>query len=156
MSRQTPPPPDDAMTDLFFSFQGRINRQLYWLAVGFMTALLVALANIDYEAGKSKINVIGLITLVALFAAMWASLALAAKRLHDRDKSNWWMVIFYLIPAVLRFFAEEMGGAGIVFTLVSLGFTLWGFVEVGFMRGTSGPNRYGPDPLDMSRAVAQS
>jgi uncharacterized membrane protein YhaH (DUF805 family) len=143
------------MTDLFFSFRGRINRQLYWLAVAFITALLVALANIDFEAGESKINAIGLITLVALFAAMWASLALAAKRLHDRDKSTWWMIIFYLIPAILRVFAEEMGGAGIIFTLVSLGLTLWGFVEVGFMRGTSGPNRYGPDPLDMSRAVAQ-
>jgi uncharacterized membrane protein YhaH (DUF805 family) len=143
------------MTDLFFSFQGRLNRYPYWLAVAFMTALMIALANIDFELGEPEIKIVGLVTLVALMVVAWASLALAAKRLHDRDKSNWWLVVFYVVPALLDTIGERLGGIGIVFTLVGLGVWVWGLVEVGFLRGTAGPNRYGPDPLDMSRAVAQ-
>jgi hypothetical protein len=28
-------------------------------------------------------------------------------------------------------------------------------VEIGFARGTQGPNRFGPDPLDATKADAQ-
>jgi uncharacterized membrane protein YhaH (DUF805 family) len=31
--------------------------------------------------------------------------------------------------------------------LISFGITVWAFVELGCLRGTMGPNRYGPDPL---------
>ena len=48
------------------------------------------------------------------------------KRWHDRDKSGWWMLIV-LIP------------------LVGL---IWFLVELGFLPGTPGPNRFGPPPLD--------
>jgi uncharacterized membrane protein YhaH (DUF805 family) len=33
------------------------------------------------------------------------------------------------------------------FELVSLALMIWGFVELGCLRGTVGPNRFGPDPL---------
>ena len=31
--------------------------------------------------------------------------------------------------------------------LISLILVFWGFIEMGFVRGTRGENRYGPDPL---------
>jgi len=34
-----------------------------------------------------------------------------------------------------------------VLSLVSMGFNLWLLVQCGFLRGTQGPNRWGPDPL---------
>ncbi len=57
--------------------------------------------------------------------ALWPSLAVAAKRWHDRDKSGWWVLISF-IPI--------------------LGF-VWTFIECGCMKGTEGDNRFGPDPL---------
>ena len=33
--------------------------------------------------------------------------------------------------------------------------SVWLFVEIGFLRGTDGPNRFGPDPLGAMRADAQ-
>ena len=56
---------------------------------------------------------------------MWISFALAFKRFHDRDRKGWWVLII-LIPII---------GA------------LWLFVVLGFLKGTEGANRFGPDPL---------
>ena len=58
-----------------------------------------------------------------IFLYPW--LALYAKRWHDRGKSGWWSLIV-LVPIL---------GA------------IWILVELGFLRGTEGPNQYGPDPL---------
>jgi uncharacterized membrane protein YhaH (DUF805 family) len=33
--------------------------------------------------------------------------------------------------------------------------SIWLCVEIGFARGTQGPNRFGPDPLDATKADAQ-
>jgi uncharacterized membrane protein YhaH (DUF805 family) len=35
----------------------------------------------------------------------------------------------------------------LVLSLASLGISIWAIVVLGFLRGTRGPNRYGPDPL---------
>jgi uncharacterized membrane protein YhaH (DUF805 family) len=34
-----------------------------------------------------------------------------------------------------------------LFSLASLAISIWAFVELGCLRGTAGPNKYGPDPL---------
>lgn len=59
--------------------------------------------------------------LVALYPAICVSI----KRWHDRDKSGWWVLIG-LIPII---------GA------------IWVLIECGILKGTEGPNRFGPDPL---------
>src|SRR5207244_10023273 len=84
----------------------------------------------------------------------------AIKRLHDRDKSGWWLLLFYIAPSVLfglgaviwiiGIAADASGAAtGIAFVFFAAGFALsvWAFIELGCLRGTVGPNRYGPDPL---------
>ena len=63
-----------------------------------------------------------LITLVVL---AWVVLAVAAKRWHDRNKSALW-ILFTLIPIIGQ---------------------IWTLVELGFIRGTKGHNRFGPDPM---------
>ena len=57
--------------------------------------------------------------------AFWISLAVGVKRWHDRNKSGWWMLII-LVPVIG---------------------SLWYLIECGFLKGTTGPNTYGPDPL---------
>jgi uncharacterized membrane protein YhaH (DUF805 family) len=68
------------------------------------------------------------------------------KRLHDRDKSGWWLLVFYVLPGVLNTIGESLA-AGWIFSLASFAVSIWALVELGFLRGTAGPNRYGPDPL---------
>jgi uncharacterized membrane protein YhaH (DUF805 family) len=88
------------------------------------------------------------VLLLALFIPFfWSTLALSAKRLHDRNKSARWLFTFYLLPPILKRFAEGAGGIGIVLLLASAALSIWAVVEFGFLRGTAGPNDYGPDPL---------
>ena len=71
-----------------------------------------------------------------------SSVALAIKRLHDRNKSGWWLLVFYLLPGVI----DNIGmytAVQLVFHLASLALSIWALVELGFLRGTSGSNKYG-------------
>jgi uncharacterized membrane protein YhaH (DUF805 family) len=83
------------------------------------------------------------------FFGLWSGLAVAIKRLHDRNKSGWWLLLFWLVPNLLG--SVPMSAAGTVFgtpvALASFVIWIWGFVEIGCLKGTTGPNDYGPDPL---------
>ncbi len=80
---------------------------------------------------------------------LWCLAATSIKRLHDRDKSGWWTIPFFVIPGLYGQFEDRLGESIIVMVLgLALFFVLlWGFIEVAFLRGTRGPNRFGPDPL---------
>jgi uncharacterized membrane protein YhaH (DUF805 family) len=74
--------------------------------------------------------------------------------LHDRDKSAWWLAVFYLVPGVFGQLAKNAWFSGIpgtllhyVLALAGFALTIWGFVEIGCLPGTAGSNSYGPDPL---------
>ena len=128
----------------WFSFSGRITRRDYWLwyallvaglelAVAVLRLLLKAAAGggMPVHFGDTDLlirpgTVIGIVAGIAIFLG---GLAGAVKRLHDRDRSGW----FYLI------------------CLVPLIGPIWLAVEIGFLRGTFGPNRFGPDPLSAQR-----
>jgi uncharacterized membrane protein YhaH (DUF805 family) len=51
------------------------------------------------------------------------------------------------LPAILDRVGAVAGGIGIVFSLASFALTVWALIELGLLRGTSGLNDYGPDPL---------
>ena len=148
---------DIDLGSLLFSFQGRINRGKYWLAVLVYFVIMIILILAGFAIGFSVRSgggiVIGLLAIIFYIAIIISSLAVGIKRLHDRDKSGWWLLIFYFLPALLSGTgtAMEIGtgsrGASGLFSLVSFGISIWGFVELGCLRGTVGPNDYGPDPL---------
>jgi uncharacterized membrane protein YhaH (DUF805 family) len=146
-------------TAFFFRFNGRINRAKYWFAaliytlvlIALVVAFIMALGDFDKDrigemVGTSLlfIAVGGLVFLVLL----WSSFATAIKRLHDRNKSGWWVLVFWVLPAIVGAVADGLGGtASLALNAVSVVLSVWGFVEVGCLRGTQGPNEYGPDPL---------
>ncbi len=150
---------------LFFSFRGRINRAKYWLALLMLIIAEIVLAGIrvivehglevvaDSIAGLVVLFVVSLAVLAVGLALLVTGLAVAAKRLHDRDKSAWWLLIFYLLPGVLATIgtgvsmATDSWFAVGLFGAVALAISIWAFIELGCLRGTLGPNRYGPDPL---------
>jgi uncharacterized membrane protein YhaH (DUF805 family) len=82
-------------------------------------------------------------------AAIRILAATTLKRLHDRNKSGWWLVPFFLAPNLLHKAGDWLGDsylAGFVMLVVAA-LSLWGFVEMLCLRGTRGPNRFGTDPL---------
>lgn len=86
---------------LFLSFNGRINRQPYWigsllLAVSGGIAMVLLAANIGTWKNSTDMSVDMLIVAMFGIAAVviFCSLALSVKRLHDRNKPGWWMALF--------------------------------------------------------------
>jgi uncharacterized membrane protein YhaH (DUF805 family) len=142
-----------SMSQLLFSFQGRLNRKPYWMTAIAITVLMIVLIVIaivffaEREIGAG-IAVLALIALLYI-PLIWVGLAVGAKRLHDRDKSAWWLLLFYAVPSVLASAANRMEGGGFLLHLAGFAITVWAFVELGCLRGTVGPNRYGPDPLPL-------
>jgi len=132
-------------THLWFSFKGRINRAKYWLVTlvnGVILAVLFLLA--------VAVNSTALMILVGLLFVpiIVSSLGITVRRLHDREKSAWWLLLFYLLPGVLQGIGEGIGGnASLLLLIISAALSIWAFVEIGCLRGTAGDNRYGSDPL---------
>ena len=147
---------------LFFSFRGRVNRAKYWVVIVIVAVVDGILRGVGFvaeqRAGDSlaallTLLAIALIILGVAAAFFIAGLAVATKRLHDRDKSAWWLLVFYLLPAVLAgtgagvtLATDSWLGIGL-FGAVASSIGIWAFIELGCLRGTPGPNRYGPDPL---------
>ena len=90
------------------------------------------------------------IVFIALyFPFIWISWAVGVKRLHDRSKSAWWLVLFYIAPASLNVAASFVENPlHVPINLSAISIFVWMIVELGFLRGTVGPNDYGPDPLE--------
>ncbi|HEY6717870.1 MAG TPA: DUF805 domain-containing protein [Reyranella sp.] len=124
------------MTNLLFGFQGRTNRAKFWLvalAIVVIEIILLAIfgANavmISDDPQKALADmgpVTSIVLLIFVVAATWISIAVGIKRFHDRNKSGVWILIIF-VPLIG---------------------SLWYLIECGFLRGTPGPNNYGPDPL---------
>jgi uncharacterized membrane protein YhaH (DUF805 family) len=112
----------------YLSAQGRVNRKQFWLWLVLpCTVISIVLVLVDLALGTYDAkDGVGLFSSIFSLVVIVPALLVYIKRWHDRDKSGWWMLIV-LIPLV-----------GII----------WFLVELGFLPGTPGPNRFGPPPLD--------
>ena len=168
------------LTQLLFSFKGRINRKPWWLAslgAGFTASVLTALLEAAAQSsGETIINpvthtfeptgILGLAISVVGLVNAWIAFALSVKRLHDRDRTGWWLawqLLMIAVAVILIIVAiavpKEHGAlryalAGAA-SLAAFAISVWLFVQIGFLRGTQGPNRFGPDPLGAARNDAQ-
>jgi uncharacterized membrane protein YhaH (DUF805 family) len=87
------------------------------------------------------------VAMTLLFA--WFYLAASISRLHDRNRSGWWIVPFVGATGLFDQFEGRLAGSWATFPVrlaVLIAF-IWGLVEMSGLRGTNGPNRFGPDPL---------
>jgi uncharacterized membrane protein YhaH (DUF805 family) len=134
---------------LFLSFTGRINRAKFWTAIAIQLAIAFAFGVLAYVlASYPGDHVSWVLLVILLFPIMISVLAVMTKRLHDRDKSGWWTLLFYFLPNALdRISDRTVGTVSLVFLLAALTITVWAFVELGVLRGTTGLNRFGADPL---------
>ena len=141
-----------SMKQLLFSFRGRLNRKRYWMTVIVTMAVIIVLlllALVMMREQRFEFAALTVVILLLLYIPLiWIGLAIGAKRLHDRDKSAWWLLVFYVLPGILSSLGNQMDDLGfLILHVVSFAITVWAFVELGCLRGTLGPNQYGPDPL---------
>jgi uncharacterized membrane protein YhaH (DUF805 family) len=137
---------------LFFQFDGRVNRAKFWIAALIFAAINVVLAILGYVTDQSTVfqalnSMLGIVILIS-------SIAVGVKRLHDRNKSGWYLLLFYLVPSILVVigvligaFAEDSTIIATVLGLLAFAIGVWAFIEMGCLRGTIGVNQYGPDPV---------
>lgn len=134
----------------YFGVKGRIGRLTLW---GFILAYIVIFAvvgGIAYLLLSSATIVAFILYGLAVLFVFISGICTTARRLHDRNKSGWWYAVFYILPNALITFTEEIVVPDmILFALIGVAIILsiWGIVEIGFLKGTTGDNQYGEDPL---------
>jgi len=155
-------------------FSGRSSRAEFWWFFLFMMIIYIVvwfilLATIGFGAASGSQNpaamigafgVMGIFMLLFYLALLIPTIAVQIRRLHDTNRSGWWLGAFWLLYIVymaasfgLAFSAPPVGqpatlaGAGVMM-VVGLAFFVYSIVLLVFfcLRGTEGPNRFGDDP----------
>ena len=112
-------------------FGGRSRRKEYWYFVLFNIIVGIVLAAIDALLGTfSSSSNIGLLSGIYSLAVLIPTLAVTVRRLHDIDRTGWWVLIS-LVP--------------VIGTIVLLVFAV--------LDGTPGANRFGPNPKASGKVV---
>ena len=147
----------------YFKFSGRATRAENWWWVLFTVLAGIVLAVVDTLTGTmGMFGDSGLLGFLFELAILVPSFALGVRRLHDINRTGWWLLLF------LGGFPIAAIGGGILLVsfflldnfliLTVLGFaTVIGFGILGLIgiivlivwaikQGDTGPNKYGPDP----------
>lgn len=116
--------------EMFFSFDGRLNRKPYILRFLLRNAIIWCLGYLIGSLFAPDGTMFQILAFALTFIAALSCLSLYVRRLHDLDHGSL-MVLLAFIPMISFFFA----------------------VYLMFFRGTIGPNSYGPDPLADGRGI---
>jgi len=112
--------------EFLFSPHGRISRSQYWLRwvlpyfVIYVVLWILVAATQNSAAGVFFTAIL----VIFVLAAIWPSIAILVKRVHDRDWP-WPFILVLIVPFV----------------------SIWPAIEIMFLRGTVGSNRFGADPV---------
>jgi uncharacterized membrane protein YhaH (DUF805 family) len=147
-----------SVNDLFLGFQGRISRMQFWIGTVIVAALELALRwmlGVPLAGGTPDPRLRTIAFVIGLIF-VYPTAAIAVKRLHDRNQPAayvWLLMAAFaviLVGDLFGYFDDPdrlslVGGIAMaVVAVIALAF----LVELGFRRGTPGPSRYGPDPLE--------
>ena len=127
-------PIDWAMRPLtkYADFSDRAPRAEYWWFYLLTIVAYIVSTIVDSVIGTgAALGPYGILSMVVMLGLLIPSLAAGVRRLHDTDRSGWWLLIV-LIPLV-----------GVIVLLIF-------FV----LEGTKGDNRFGPDPYAGEPAYA--
>lgn len=115
-----------SIKELFFSFDGRINRATYWTRA---VPVLLASALLVNAAFAIETRILGrqaIVSIAISLASFWPVLAVTVKRLHDRGRS----------------------GRFLLTLLIPIAGPIWLLAEVWILSGTDGTNQFGDPPWD--------
>jgi len=144
--------PDEDFRSMFLRFDNRLNRKRYIkrsLALGGIAIILIIIMSIiSALTGVNPVIAGALVPFVLLIP----SYSLTIRRLHDLNRPGWWcipgIIQAVLHPALIIHNPANMSSLPSpvegVLTLINLALAVY----LLFFKGTDGPNRYGPDPLE--------
>ena len=144
--------PDEDFRSMFLRFDNRLNRKRYikrGLALGGIAVILIIIMSII--ATLTGVNPVIAGVLVP-FVFLIPNYCLMVRHLHDLNRPGWWCVPS-IIQAVLHPLLNNPDSAAMasmpsfgegVLSLINLALAVY----LLFFKGTDGPNRYGPDPLE--------
>jgi uncharacterized membrane protein YhaH (DUF805 family) len=143
------------------SFRGRASRKRFWLLsfgyfLGFMlgaAAFITLITAFDVEPGGPAVTLAAGVIVAFYMVLVWLSSAVAVRRLHDRGKTGYWLLLYYGGPN-LTSHVSGLDAAGLVLLVITLGISVWALVDLGILRGESGSNAFGHDPLSSESVPA--
>jgi uncharacterized membrane protein YhaH (DUF805 family) len=153
----------DNFLSLYTTTEGRIGRQQWWLgaiALGVVYVVIAVLAGMMINNAQ----LISWVSLILFVIFAYPFYALYVKRRHDRDNNGLDAIIFIAVIAIsqllqalgISFSPQEIpnvgtvmmpNAIGMVVGVIILVYSIYMLVVMGFLRGTVGPNQYGPDPV---------
>lgn len=149
----------------YAEFSGRSRRMEYWMFTLFLIVMWVVLFGLFmvmagsillsafsgsptgvFAAGGTAM-ILGALMCILWLALLIPSLAVGVRRLHDTERSGWWLGGYLILVVVSNVLRSSTGSAGLsmVLSLVTLVYAIALLVFM-FLEGTKGPNKYGPDP----------
>jgi uncharacterized membrane protein YhaH (DUF805 family) len=136
-----------------FGFKGRINRARYLVV---QLALLTVWFLFWLKSPFQQWEILGWVVAVAM---IWINLATTAKRFHDRNRNGWWAVAVFVVNRLsylyyglffgLHFGVDISVAEELLLVMFAVALSLlqtWIIIELFFLAGTDGLNRFGPDP----------
>lgn len=155
----------------YAQFSGRSPRREYWMFVLFNIIVSIVLSIVDsvlglgghtssYSSATGTGFAAGAGTSGGILSGIWSlailipSIAVGVRRLHDIDRSGWWIVapfgliVIAIMSRLAALGAMPMMAPGLVFTALFLVGGIMAIVLLVWacLHGTRGPNRFGPDP----------
>ena len=151
----------------FMGFEGRINRQRWWIAtiiliiIGIIVSWLIGTvmgtglmmnpaAATDPAAMQAYLQKAGWVGLIVAIIFAYPYLAMGIKRRHDRNNNGYDVIGFVILELLYNLLTALGIGVGTISAALGVIFLIYAIyllVVLGFLKGTSGPNNYGPDPL---------
>lgn len=151
---------------LFFETDGRIGRKQFWIGTLIMVVAVIIIAilgsSLVFGGGAPS----GVFSLIVFLVFAYPAYCLYIKRLHDRENSGLPLIIYLALTfiatllslgiptpdltnpeALVAFTNSPIFWVLQILNIVIAGFAIYLLVICGFLKGTSGPNIYGPDPL---------
>ena len=132
------------LTQKYCRFKGRASRAEFWWFSLFTLLLNIVVLLVGAIAPA-------LVSIISAALGLWLVLptvSAATRRLHDRNLSGWWQAL--PVPlALLGPLGTATDSTWLLFAAGGAAFivSIW-LLVVYALKGTSGPNRFGPDPLD--------
>lgn len=110
----------DPLVKHYADFSGRANRKQFWLYALWLVVVYIVIGILSAALGEKAGNAVIALVWLALIVP---NLAMIVRRLHDTDRSGWWVLISFL-PLI----------GGLILFVFEL------------LPGTPGENRFGSQP----------
>jgi len=151
----------------YFEFGGRSSRSEFWFFVLFYIIIIILAAVLDAVIFGSQ-GGMGILYGIVALAHLVPAIAVSVRRLHDTDRTGWWVFFFFLVPIIVSLVTMAVLGGSLALTMggntdvfagmatMGLGLLIIALVDIVILivaiifyvtPGAPGPNRFGPPPI---------